>query len=59
MCEHVADATDADLALWKQTLPASGFTTVHVAWKVHLVRAELWLRMNEARVAMERGLVHS
>lgn len=53
LAEAVADSTDDHLALMLGTYPAAGFTTKAAALRVHLARAEQWLRANEARRARE------
>lgn len=59
LTDAYADATDDQLAILLSGLPRSGFTTAYVAWNVHLIRAEQWLRGHEARRARERKLEHA
>lgn len=56
LVDTYADATDDQLAILLGGLPKSGFTTAYVAWNVHLIRAEQWLRGHEARLERERKL---
>jgi len=48
--ESAADFDDAHITMLLGTLPRSGFTTKHVAFQVHLLRAERFLREHETRV---------
>lgn len=48
---------DAHIASMLDSYPQAGFTSKSVALRVHLARAERWLRGNEARVERERKLV--
>jgi len=56
LVDAYADATEAQLTILLGGLPKSGFTTAYVAWNVHLIRAEQWLRGHEARRERERKL---
>lgn len=53
LVEVIADAPDAHLASMLASYPKAGFTTKSVALRVHLARAEQWLRANEARLERE------
>lgn len=59
LADAYADATLEQLDILLTGLPKSGFTTAYVAWNVHLIRAEQWLRGHEARLERERKLVRA
>ena len=48
--ESAADFDDAHIATLLGALPRAGYTTKHVAFQVHLLRAERFLREHEARL---------
>lgn len=52
LVEYAADFTDAELEKALEFLPRAGFTSEHTARRVHIIRAEQWLRANEASLAV-------
>lgn len=56
-CLRAADQPDEGLVFFLNSMPKAGFVTDRDAERVHIVRAEQWLRGHEARLERERKLV--
>lgn len=56
LAEMYADATDRQLDILIDGWPGAGYTTNYTALRVHLLRAERWLRGHETRTERQRRL---
>jgi hypothetical protein len=52
--EYVANQPNEGLDFLLINMPRAGLATTHDAVRVHLARAEQWLRLSEARLASEQ-----